>query len=304
MTKRLTTARRAGLLVTVAVLLAAAASWRASGGDWHNADQLACSDCHTMHNSSNGQPMRYDNDPQPAPTLLRHSSSYALCTYCHDGSNANAPDVIGPVSYVADPQAGFFPQDVVTRTANPNGHDLAALNPELPPGGTTAMTLTCVSCHAPHGNANYRNLVTDPAGTSANIAVAAYQAIKANGSNPAQVYVQSNVVPKSGMSDWCGACHGNFHGRTPSQEGTASPWLRHPQDQTLSTSAHVDYAYWTGAVANRVPVQNPTSNTIPSSSDQVFCLSCHKAHGSQNKAALIFADGATKLSTCEQCHNK
>ena len=302
MTNRLTTARRAASLVTVAVLLAALLSWRAAGGDWHNADQLVCTDCHTMHNSSSGQPMRYDGDPTPAPKLLRHSSAIALCTYCHDGTNPAAPDVIAPVSYVGDPAGGFFPAQ--NRDANPNGHDLGATNPVVPPGGQAPMTLTCISCHAPHGSPNYRNLVTDPAGTSANLAVAAYQAIKANGSNPDQVYVQSNVVNKGGMSDWCGACHGNFHGRSSSGEGTGSPWLRHPQDQTLSTSPHADYAYWTGAVANRVPVQNPTSNTIPSSSDQVFCLSCHKAHGSSNRAALIFADGATRLSTCEQCHNK
>ena len=299
--RRLNAARRAGALAGLVVLLAAL---RASSGDWHNAEQLACSDCHTMHNSSSGQPMRYDNDPQPAQKLLRHSSALGLCTYCHDGTNPNAPDVISPVSYVGDPAGGSFPSDLATRMSNPNGHDLGAANPELPPGGTTAMTLTCVTCHAPHGSPNYRNLVIDPAGTGANLAVAAYQAIKANGTNPAQVYVQSNVVNKGGMSDWCGACHGSFHGKTNAGEGTASPWLRHPQDQTLSTSAHVDYAYWTGAIANRVPVQNPTSNTIPSSSDQVFCLSCHKAHGSSNRAALIFADGATKLSTCEQCHNK
>lgn len=248
--------------------------------------------------------MRYDNDPQPAQKLLRHASAVSLCTYCHDGSNPSAPDVIAPISYVADPAAGFFPSDLAARTSNPSGHDLSAVSPAVPPGGQTAMTLTCVSCHATHGSPNYRNLVTDPAGTGANLAVAAYQAIKGNGSNPAQVYVQSNVVHKGGMSDWCGACHGDFHGRTSTQEGTASPWLRHPQDQTIATSPHADYAYWTGAVANRVPVQNPTSNTIPSSSDQVFCLSCHKAHGSANRAAQIFADGATRVSTCEQCHNK
>ena len=303
MTVRLTTARYAASAAGIAILLAVLlTSHSAVGGDWHNADQLVCSDCHTMHNSSNRQPMRYDAVSSPAEHLLRASSATALCTYCHDGSNPSAPDVIAPVSYTGDPAGGFFP--AANRDANPNGHDLEAVNPQMPPGGQTAMTISCVSCHETHGNANFRNLRTDPAGTGANLAVAAYQAIKANGTNPDKVYVQPNVVYKAGLGDWCGACHGNFHGRTTSAEGTGSPWLRHPQDQAIATSPHADYAYWTGTIPSRVPVQNPSSNSIPSSSDQVFCLSCHKAHGSANRASMIFADGATRLSTCEQCHNK
>jgi predicted CXXCH cytochrome family protein len=43
---------------------------------------------------------------------------------------------------------------------------------------------------------------------------------------------------------------------------------------------------------------------IPSSDDQVNCISCHKAHGSANTKALIYADAATLDSTCQECHDQ
>ena len=256
-----------------------------------------------MHNSFGGQPMRYDNDPNPSPMLLRHASTLSLCVYCHDGSVATAPDVVAPISYVPDAAGGFFPQQYGQQTGT--AHALGLPNPVTPPGGFQSMTVVCTTCHDPHGGPNYRNLRTDPAGTgTVSISVMAKQTVLPDGSNPEQVYVPGNVVYKSGISEWCGACHGQFHGRTSSQEGVGSPWFRHPQDQTISGSRHADYAGWSSTIVNRVPVLSPNDDSIPSTDDQIFCLSCHKAHGSANRAALFFSDGATLTSTCQQCHNK
>jgi hypothetical protein len=48
--------------------------------------------------------------------------------------------------------------------ANDNGHDLG-LNTSSPPfSSMTNVTLTCASCHDPHGTPNYRNVLTAPAG--------------------------------------------------------------------------------------------------------------------------------------------
>ena len=276
----------------------------AASGDWHVGEGLLCVDCHTMHNSLAHTPMRYDRDPNPAPHLLRNATTLSLCLYCHDGADPNSPDVVAPVSYVSNPAGGFFPTQYSQQTGT--AHVLASPNPLTPPGGSTAMTLACTTCHDQHGNGNYRNLRTDPAGTgTASITVMAKQTVLPDGMNPAQVYVPGNIVYKSGISEWCGACHGQFHGRTSSQEGTGSPWFRHPEDLTISSSRHADYNAWSlGTMANRVPVQSPNDDLVPSTDDQVFCLSCHKAHGSANRAALFFSDGATLTSTCQQCHNK
>jgi len=275
----------------------------ARGGDWHAGTELACSDCHTMHNSQAGAPMRYDRDAQPAPHLLRNATSLSLCLYCHDGSLPGSPDVVAPVAYLSDPAGGFFPAD--WSTASGTAHVLASQEPVTPPGGSQAMTLTCISCHAPHGSPSYRNLSGDPTGSGSTLlTVTTSQRVKANGTNADKVYLVSNLKDKAGISAWCATCHGSFHGRSVEQEGTASPWLRHPQDQTLASSPHVDYTYWLSTTVSRVRVQTPTDDDVPSADDQVFCLSCHKAHGSQHRAALIFADGARLGSTCEQCHNK
>jgi predicted CXXCH cytochrome family protein len=288
-----------GLVLLVAVLLAPR---RAGSGDWHSGASSVCSDCHTMHNSTGGLPMRYDNDPQASPRLLRHATSLSLCVHCHDGSMPGAPDVIAPVSYLADPAGGAFPTNwsAVSGTA----HVLAG-EPLTPPGGTQPMTLTCLSCHDPHGGPGFRNLRTQPGGPeSPAVTVTATQRVTPDGTNPAEAYAADNVTYRSGLAAWCGGCHGDLHGRSNQEEGAGRPWLRHPQDQTLSTSVHVDYTYWLGEVPNRIRVQSPSDDAVPSADDQVFCLSCHKAHGSPNRAALIFADGSRASSTCAQCHNE
>jgi predicted CXXCH cytochrome family protein len=271
------------------------------GGDFHSGESLACSDCHTMHNSLGGQPMRYDASGAPAQKLLRHATALTLCVYCHDGSNPNAPDVVAPVSYLPDTAGGFFPR--VYDQPSGTAHVLGAA-PVVPPGGTQSMTLTCVTCHEPHGGPGWRNLKVDPLKTGATNLVVADELVKPDGFNAVQVYAPSNVTYKSGFSTWCGTCHGDFHGRSAAQEGTSSPWLRHPQDQTLATARNVDLPYWNTALANRIPVESPNDNLVPSNDDRVFCLSCHKAHGSANRAATIFADGASLTSTCQQCHNE
>jgi predicted CXXCH cytochrome family protein len=78
----------------------------------------------------------------------------------------------------------------------------------------------------------------------------------------------------------------------------------HPWDQTISTAISADWSAWAADIVNRVPVQNPTAADPPNAKDQVFCLSCHKAHGSPNPGATIRADGLSLESTCAQCHNQ
>ncbi|HVR39084.1 MAG TPA: cytochrome c3 family protein, partial [Thermoanaerobaculia bacterium] len=171
-----------------------------------------------------------------------------------------------------------------------NVHHLERPTAEVPPGGTLPMVLTCTTCHDPHGNGNYRNLRPDPTKTTlAPITVLTQQLVKANGSNPSQVYVPSNLTYKSGMSRWCMQCH--------------TALAHHSVDKTMWDATLADYPTWSAVAIARVPVES-ADNAIPSQDDRVICLSCHKAHGSANAHALIYADGVTQESTCEECHDQ
>ena len=293
------------LLQCSAATLLAAVFFPAFAGDWHDDQTLVCSDCHTMHNSASGLPMRYDGVAAPAERLLRAADPTVLCLACHDGSDPDAPDVIAPVGYLGDPAGGWFMENPLGQN-NPNGHDLLPVGLQPAPGSADSFSLSCVSCHSPHGNGSYRNLLVDPGGSgnTGPVTPLVSQMVTADGSNPDLVYDPANLRYKSGISAWCNDCHGDFHGRVAGEEGTGRPWLRHPQSEPLFGSPGADYGFWSGPVAGRVPVETPTDDTVPSVDDSVFCLSCHKAHGSAHPDGLIFADGATRLSTCQQCHNQ
>ncbi len=279
-----------------------------NGGDWHQPEQLICSDCHTMHYSEGGMMPIKAKAGGPFSQLLLASTANILCLTCHDGTDTDAPDVVSPVTYTFDSAGGYFANS--GGIASDYAHNLGMSSGETPPGSSDSLILSCTSCHNPHGNSNYRNLLLNPAGsgnsTDSNVSVSQTNPADGpvpEGNSPADVYVPSNVLYRSGMSEWCNDCHTDFHGATESETGSSEPWFRHPQDLTINGTSHADYNYWSGDISNRVEVESP-SETIPGLDNEVFCLSCHKAHGSAYKSSLIYADENRMLSTCQQCHNQ
>ena len=278
--------------VYTALLIFAAAASPLLAGDWHKEPNNVCTDCHTQHNSENGQPMRTDDNPTPAAHLLLRATAQDLCLSCHDGSKPGVPNVDSAGSGTVDWAGGTFP--LTDQASSPNAHHLSSPTPEVPPGGTIAMVLTCTTCHDPHGNDNYRNLRPDPTRTNLGpVTVTTVQTVIANGSNAPQVYASANIIYKSGISAWCGQCH-----------GATDPGIGHPADLQIFKAKNADYSQWITTNLPRVPVLSPTDNVIPSRDDQVTCLSCHKAHGSVNANSLIYADTTTLDSTCQECHNQ
>jgi predicted CXXCH cytochrome family protein len=288
--------------------LALAAPGVAQAGNWHRGANLLCSDCHTMHNSNRGLPMRYDLQAEAAPFLLRNATAESLCEQCHSGgpAGANAPSVVGvpDTAYAAvDPAGGFFTRSIDGLTLPGLGHTLGVAPPVVPLSTLKPFALTCLSCHDAHGNGRYRNLLPSPSGSGAAAKVVPLvdSTVVADGKNPAKAYATANMLYRSGMSQWCTDCHDAY------ATGTA-----HPSDLTLSGYSEI-FTRWTtaprsaaGAPLPRLRVQNPDAiqpvPASPSSDDQVFCLTCHKAHGSSAPRALIYPDPGDSSSSCSQCH--
>jgi predicted CXXCH cytochrome family protein len=131
---------------------------------------------------------------------------------------------------------------------------------------------------------------------------------------------------KGTISFLCAECHGNFHDST-AIGGTTTPWLRHPTDIVLYSGALRGTAEY-----SRYNDQNPGSNTyniqapvargaVPSTPSQtvvttatdgtgaiVMCLSCHRAHGSNQPDILrwdyttMISGGGSNNTGCFVCH--
>ena len=330
---------------------AAAAVLLASGppvhaGDFHTAGSLVCSDCHVMHYSETHLP---SGAPGPDPLLapggpfpyLLKSGQGQLCLACHDG-RVDIPDVRGAHAGNYVRAAGQLNALGDGPAVEVTGHTIGS-GATAPGGRWQNPGLQCRHCHATHGNAYYRNLVPNP-GTATGkyvtyLTAGTYSGTVAvqqlTGTPMASHYAAANILYRQsaagttdlGLSEWCGGCHGDFHGPggaanmggSASGDTGAAPWLRHPtRDVTMAeaaTNRRVSATHWFSVLASRVPVVSPSGNVPGSaggSDNEVFCGSCHKAHGSTNRKGLIFDDEATptpedgtqQRHTCQQCHDQ
>jgi hypothetical protein len=302
-------------------------------GEWHVGESLTCSQCHAEHGSVGGQQI----PGGPYSVLLLRGSTNELCLSCHDGSDPSAPDVLAPVTMYSqgvlnESAAGHF---AMIGTVHASGHDLDMAG-QIPLNSTgKSVSLTCASCHDYHGNSNYRNLRFDPAGVGDSIVIEAGQDLfwgvapsnppSATGSTLA--YNRANIGYKSSWTQWCGSCHDQVV--TNSIAVSPAHFNAHPNDVSVggyTGSNHVALSHWlagtgegffgaspiSGDGVPRLPFLQPQATDFTSvqqvqSTNTVFCLSCHNAHGSDNTGDLRwpYLDGGINyLSGCQQCHFK
>jgi nitrate/TMAO reductase-like tetraheme cytochrome c subunit len=298
-----------------------------------------CADCHTLHYSEGGaQPAKVDAGGPFAQLLIRATTT-KLCLFCHDGSDPKAPDVLLDVTMYdgsgdEHSGAGFFANS--GGTANDKGHDLGLNSSSVPFSSKTNMTLTCASCHDPHGTPNYRNVLTAPAGGTG-IGVEMAKDVFRDlppGDPPSaaasiSAYKESNEGYKAQTSKWCVECHDSLkpHVGGSSRDPNIS---HHLVDVSINNWSPpiVDPAHWvdgtgsgfgatTGDDVEGVPrlrfqVSGATdfvSSKAVAANNQVICGSCHLAHGGKYKKGLVWPHKDSgvpvdKDSGCQQCHNK
>ena len=123
------------------------------------------------------------------------------------------------------------------------------------------------------------------------------------------------------MSNWCAGCHTGFHNRTDT--GTASPWLRHPNNYALPSDTNKEYRLYNTQDGSAIGPYNPVApiarpditayagdqSIVRPGTDQVMCLSCHRPHGSPYKDILrweydgmIAGGGGADGTGCFICH--
>jgi hypothetical protein len=312
---------------------------------FHSASGLICMKCHTMHYSENGtvptQAAGFGMDADsggPWPHLLLKQHVTDLCLACHDNTSG-VPDVMTSdinAGTVTERAAGYF--DAAVDALNAHGHNL---NPDKVDslceachfvGEFATAKVSCVECHDPHGNGKYRNLqwATDPDSTPD---IRAFVNPTASGLD---VYERENVhygAPASG--DWrevnnvCLDCHHVFSGDSYVREGGVC--VRHPNTDSERGAAEeinqhpgtgqTDPAHWLAGSGNGfsisrlpfivtfTPSGDPsgdytTTGTV-AENNEVFCLTCHKAHGSGYDNGIRWDySGQGNNAGCQQCHNK
>jgi hypothetical protein len=325
---------------------------------FHDAGVAHCNGCHTMHNSQDGALVDADS-PNGNAWLLKQSTPSDTCLACHGPSYGAVftSDPLAPPTTKGGGNFVFLLEDNLNDghagasspiLGHTGGHNIISIDkgvvadPVLStaPGGTfSSANLACSSCHDPHGNANFRllygagRLIQDGLGGTFLNAAPVAEGLGLFGAGESNT---NHTAYQSGMSAWCGNCHGDFHNE-------AGGRLEHPSGSTLGGSTAAVYNAYNGTddqtggvVATSylaaVPFEsiapgNTTSSTAgPGAGSMVMCLTCHRAHASSAPDAgrwdfnvtFLHEDGAesgsypipdpyasvNQRSLCNKCHNK
>ena len=296
-----------------------------------------CDDCHTMHNSQDGEAVSYqlsasysDFEPDTTANELLLVSS---CTGCHTSTGSSTivsdtPFVFNTASFTSPLAGGNFNY---VKADDAKGHNVSGITLQdgihglTPPGGSSMTSqLTCAGefgCHGirnPGGNSYFSmkgaHHTQDSSGIDGSSVGKSYRFLNGilgkedsdweqdNTNTSHNEYKGSTSSASNTVSYLCSRCHGNYHTWEggPSQVGTASPWLRHPTDIALnSTGEYSVYTTYNMTAPLARPDPDNVSNTaeVIPGTDIVMCLSCHRAHASPYYKGLRWDYKSADLGT-------
>ena len=284
-------------------------------------------------NAAKDQRLLKGSDPSSTCMLCHKGATSTPTSYKIATDNGSALTPGGDFFWV---KTGYsYPNGrggTVVHDAQQSGHNIIAadfgfaadtVNTVAPGGAYAAADLTCVSCHDPHGKQNggtpngedaiemsgsYEGAVAIAGAQLGNYRIlgdAGYRAI--NAAAPVAVTSAtvkfgdtdtSHVAYGSGMSEWCGSCHGDFldtagattgSHRHPAGNNVAAELTAEIIDNYNSYIASGDWQPGLATYSALVPFEtgstdlttlDPESLAGPATGANVMCLSCHRAHAS------------------------
>jgi hypothetical protein len=320
---------------------------------FHDHGVAHCNGCHTMHNSENNQLVDPDS-PNGNPYLLIDGTPTDVCLSCHATGSGEVwgDDPLNPPTEHGAGNFCFVAEDNINDghngAMNPipgsySVHNLIApsmggvadpVNATSPGGDYPSTSLGCSSCHDPHGNEHFRMLygIGHVEAGDYTFMAPSPDAVGLNihGAGESQ---SNHTAYRSGMSAWCGNCHGDFHDN--------STQLIHPSGSAMGASIAQTYNLYNGTVDQTGGSQataylpqvafealgmTTDSTGGPTATSQVSCVTCHRAHGSSGpnigrwdfNVTFLHEDGVesgsyqipdpynnlNQRSLCNKCHRK
>ncbi len=284
-----------------------------------------CEKCHAMHRTTNSM-------------LLVKEDSVALCLSCHSGGiGADTAVMQGALMKATAPGSGSY---VVLGSLLGGGFDAIGgsavstskhiLRSTAAPYGSDNMSsqiqITCVSCHTPHENDNYRLLRKQPGGSGPDMTVTWNGPYLNPDGSQDYAYEQRAYGPgltynpgthefsgtskevtrnyRSGLPAWCSSCHTRYMNRQDSAPYNAGDIVgaavryRHAVDVPVIGRHNIYDTVVPYDLPTDMPLQDVTGNGR-TADDTISCLSCHFAHGTsaqmhdETASASLVADRGT-----------
>jgi len=329
---------------------------------FHDGGVGACDACHSMHNAS----------PLAGDSLLKSSDPSSTCLNCHQQTGDTGPRSFHVSTAVSDMPPGAPPKQLspagdfgwLKKTYNwvpsasgvlqmslgdRHGHNIVAFdyqydadatNSMAPEGTYPAASLSCISCHDPHGK--YRRDAVGSISTSgtpiqgsgsrassanpqAGFSVGVYRmlggknyqpryltgnyafmndppaAVAPDAYNRAETGTQTRVAYGSGMSEWCQNCHTTMHTIASSATPTNPPV--HPVGSLARFGATVSNNY-NAYVKTGVLTGNVSTSflSLVPFEEGTSNYPTLQAHARSDDSYLVGPDASSSQVMCLTCH--